>query len=169
MQQTVSSVVRGSFLAMVAMLGLSNAACSGNAPTPPAPPAEATAAAPEATSTATMEEVVARHVTAVKAGDVDAVMADYADDAILVSPPGMVSPSGQFSGKDKVREFFVWLASPAVLPGAKTMVSTNEIVAPNTLLFRWRQFPDTPNEVAGYDVLVFREGKVVFQTVVPNP
>ena len=169
MQQTVSSVVRGSFLAMVAMLGLSNAACSGNAPTPPAPPAEATAAAPEATSTATMEEVVARHVTAVKAGDVDAVMADYADDAILVSPPGMINPQGTFVGKDKVREFFVWLATPEVLPAAQSMVTTNEIVGPNTLLFRWTQFPGTPQELKGFDIFVFRGDKIVFQTTGPMP
>jgi ketosteroid isomerase-like protein len=116
-----------------------------------------------------MEAAIARHVQAVKAGDLEGVMADYADDAILVSPPGLVTPAGTFVGKDKVRDFFVWLYTPEVHPGAQSMVTTNEIVGPNTLLFRWTQFPGTPKEVKGYDIFVFRDGKIIFQTTGPMP
>jgi len=147
----------------VAVLSLA-AACSTSAPKP----AES-AAATAPTSTADMEAAIARHVTHVKAANIDGVMADYADDAILVSPPGLVTPAGTFVGKNKVREFFVWLATPEVLPGAQSMVTTNEVVGPNTMLFRWTQFPGTPKEVKGYDIFVFREGKIIFQTTAPNP
>ena len=147
----------------VAVLSLA-AACSTSAPKPAESAASATP-----TSTADMEASIARHVTNVKAANIDGVMADYADDAILVSPPGLVTPAGTFVGKNKVREFFVWLATPEVLPGAQSMVTTNEVVGPNTMLFRWTQFPGTPKEVKGYDIFVFREGKIIFQTTAPNP
>jgi hypothetical protein len=153
-------------LAGVAALALTAAACSKPAPAPTSP---ATPAAAAPTSESDMQAALARHVTAVKAADVDGVLADYADDAILVSPPGMVTPAGTFVGKAKVRDFFVWLATPAVLPGAQSMQVTTEAVGPNTMLFRWTQFPGTPKQVKGSDVFVFRDGKIVFQTTGPLP
>src|SRR5215510_5379612 len=150
-------------LAGIAVLSLVRAACSPEAPTPTTTTAPAATAPASPTSTADMEAAIARHVTTVKAANIDGVMADYADDAILVSPPGLVTPAGTFVGKNKVREFFVWLATPEVLPGAQSMVTTNEVVGPNTMLFRWTQFPGTPKEVKGYDIFVFRDGKIIFQ------
>jgi hypothetical protein len=152
---------------LVAIVFLSLVVVGCSAETRPTTEAKATAAA-AATSTTDMEAAIARHVKNVKAADVDGVLADYADDAILVSPPGLVTPAGTFVGKDKVREFFVWLATPSVLPGAQSMVTTNEVVGPNTMLFRWTQFPGTPKEVKGYDIFVFRNGKIIFQTTAPN-
>jgi ketosteroid isomerase-like protein len=112
--------------------------------------------------------IIARHVETVKAGDVDGVVADYADDAVLVTPAGMVTPTGVFVGKAKVREFFSWLASPQNLPGAKSMVSQSEVIGPDTVLFRWTQFPGTAQEVKGTDIFVIRGGKIVFQSVRPQ-
>ena len=156
-------------IASVAVIGLGLAACSPGAPAPTAETAAPAATAAAETSAETMEAVIAHHVQTVKAADLEGVMADYADDAILVSPPGMINPQGTFVGKDKVREFFVWLATPEVLPAAQSMVTTNEIVGPNTLLFRWTQFPGTPQEVKGFDIFVFRGDKIVFQTTGPMP
>ena len=153
---------------LVAIVFLSLVVVGCSAETRPATETKAPTAA-AATSTTDMEAAIARHVKNVKAADVEGVLADYADDAILVSPPGLVTPAGTFVGKDKVREFFVWLATPAVLPGAQSMVTTNEVVGPNTMLFRWTQFPGTPKEVKGYDIFVFRNGKIIFQTTAPNP
>ncbi|MBU3078847.1 nuclear transport factor 2 family protein [Sphingomonas quercus] len=153
-------------LAGIVVCGLIATGCSKPA-APPAPPAPAAAAAP--TTEAAMRAAVDRHVTAVKAANVDGVMADYADDAVLVSPPGMVTPTGTFVGKQKVRDFFVWLSTPAVLPAAQSMESSSEMVGPDTLLFRWTQFPGTPKQVKGSDVFVFRDGKIVFQTTAALP
>lgn len=158
--------------AALTLSALSLSACSREpAATAPAPSAAApaTSAAVTPTSTEDMNAAIARHVAAVKAANVEGVLADYADDAIMVSPPGLVTPSGVFVGKDNVRKFFVWLATPEVLPGAQSMVTTNEVVGPDTLLFRWTQFPGTPKEVKGSDVFVFRNGKIIFQTTAPNP
>lgn len=156
-------------IASLAVIGLGLAACSPGAPAPSAETTAPAATAAAETSAETMEAVIAHHVQTVKAADLEGVMADYADDAILVSPPGMINPQGTFVGKDKVREFFVWLATPEVLPAAQSMVTTNEIVGPNTLLFRWTQFPGTPQELKGFDIFVFRGDKIVFQTTGPMP
>jgi hypothetical protein len=158
--------MRGDILAAFGVLGLSLAACA-----PPVAPPTAESAAPAAaeTTAAEMEAVIARHVAAVKAANIDGVLADYDDNAVMSSPPGLVSPSGTFVGKESVRQFFVWLATPEVLPAAQSMVTTNEIVGPETLLFRWTQFPGTKKEVKGYDVFVFHAGKIVFQTTAPMP
>jgi hypothetical protein len=56
-----------------------------------------------------------------------------------------------------------------VLPGAQSMQVTTEVAGPNTMLFRWTQFPGTPKQVKGSDVFVFRGGKIIFQTTAPNP
>ena len=155
-------------VAAAAALGLCLAACSPQASVSKTE-APAAAAAPAPTSQADMEAAIARHVTAVKAADLPGVMADYADDAILVAPPGVASEPGTLVGKQNVQKFFEWLYTPEVLPAAQSMVTTNEIVGPNTLLFRWTQFPGTPREVKGYDIFVFRAGKIVFQTTAPMP
>jgi hypothetical protein len=152
--------------ALTATLALGLVACS---PSPAKVEVPVAAAAPAETSSADMEAAIARHVAAVKAADLPGVMADYADDAILVGPPGLVTPAGTQVGKANVQKFFEWLYTPEVLPAAQSMVTTNEIVGPNTLLFRWTQFPGTPKEVKGYDIFVFRAGKIIFQTTAPIP
>jgi ketosteroid isomerase-like protein len=104
-----------------------------------------------------------------KAGDVSAIIADYADDAVLVTPSGMASPGGIYVGKMHVREFFTWLASPPILPGVKTMETSTERVTPDVIIMRWTQFKGTPKEVNGRDVFVIRHGKIAFQSVEPTP
>ena len=37
------------------------------------------------------------------------------------------------------------------------------------MLFRWTQFPGTSKEAKGYDIFVFRDGKIIFQTTAANP
>ena len=161
--------MRNFTVAGMASLALALSACSPAATPKAEAPAPAGAVASAPTPDATMQAVIAHHVQTVKAADLEGVMADYADDVILVSPPGLVNPTSTFVGKADARKFFEWLFTPAVLPGAQSMVTTNEIVGPNTLLFRWTQFPGTPKEVKGYDIFVFRDGKIIFQTTAPMP
>ena len=112
-------------------------------------------------------KVLDHHVANMKSGDLEAVLSDYAPDAVIVTPAGMVSPKGVFIGKD-ARKLFSVLTSKDSLPGNKTMETKYEPLAPDTTLMRWVQFKGTPKEVSGYDVFVIRGGKVVFQTVTVN-
>lgn len=155
-------------LTTAVLLALSAAACSQPAATPEAPAAAATAM-PAETSEADMQAALDRHVAAVKAGDVEGVMADYADDATMVLMPGEMWPKGALVGKAEVRKFFEWLSGPEILPGAQSMVVTTEKIGPNTMYFTFTQFPGTPQEVKGYDIYVFREGKILFQTTFVTP
>ena len=150
-------------LTTAVLLALSAAACSKPATTTETS-AAAPAAAPAETAESDMNAALARHVTAVKAGDVEGVMADYADDATLVLMPGEQWPKGALVGKAEVRKFFEWLKSPEVLPGAQSMTVTTEKIGPNTMYFHFTQWPGTPKEVKGYDIYTFRDGKIVFQT-----
>jgi ketosteroid isomerase-like protein len=149
-------------LSTAVLLALSAAACSKPATTTEAP--AAAAAAPAETAESDMNAALARHVTAVKAGDVEGVMADYADDATMVLMPGPLWPKGALVGKPEVRKFFEWLKGPEILPGAQSMTVTTEKIGPNTMYFHFTQFPGTPQEVKGYDIYVFRDGKIAFQT-----
>jgi hypothetical protein len=112
-------------------------------------------------------KVLDHHVANMKSGDLEGVLSDYAPDAVVVTPAGMVSPNGVFVGKD-TRKLFSALTSKDSLPGNKTMETKYEALAPDTTLMRWVQFKGTPKEISGYDVFVIRGGKVVFQTVTVN-
>jgi hypothetical protein len=113
-------------------------------------------------------KVLDHHVANMKSGNLEGVLSDYAPDAVVVTPAGMVTQDGVFIGKD-TRKLFSALTAKDNLPGNKTMETKYESLGPDTTLMRWVQFKGTPKEVSGYDVFVVRGGKVVFQTVVVNP
>ena len=113
-------------------------------------------------------KVLDHHVANMKSGHLEGVLSDYAPDAVVVAPAGMVTPDGVFVGKD-TRKLFSVLTAKDNLPGNKSMETKYEPLGPDTTLMRWVQFKGTPKEVSGYDVFVVRGGKVVFQTVIVNP
>ena len=113
-------------------------------------------------------DVLDHHVANMKAGNLDGVLSDYAPDAVVVFPAGLISPSGVFAGAN-VRKLFSVLTDKDHVPGNKTMQSRYETIAPDTVKMTWVQFKGTTQEVSGYDVFVIRGGKVAFQTVIINP
>ena len=112
--------------------------------------------------------VLDHHVANMKSGNLDGVLVDYAPDAVVVTPAGMVSPSGVFTGKD-VRKLFAVLTDKAHLPGNKTMQTRYQGISPDTSVMHWVQFKGGKQEVSGYDVFVVRGGKIAFQAVIVNP
>ncbi len=108
--------------------------------------------------------LIGHHVAGMKSGDLKGVLSDYAPDAVVVTPAGMVTANGVFVGAD-VRKLFSVLTDKDHVPGNKTMQIRNEIVSPDTTIMHWVQFQGTPKQVSGYDVFVVRGGKVVFQSV----
>ena len=113
-------------------------------------------------------DVLDHHVASMKAGNLDGVLSDYAPDAVVVFPAGLITPSGVFAGAN-VRKLFSVLTDKDHVPGNKTMQTRYEALAPDTTKMAWVQFKGTTQEVSGYDVFVIRGGKVVFQTVIINP
>ena len=113
-------------------------------------------------------KVLDHHVANMKSGNLEAVLSDYAPDAVVVTPAGMISPDGVFVGSE-TRKLFSVLTGKDNLPGNKTMQTKYENAGADTTIMRWVQFKGTPKEVSGFDVFVTRGGKIAYQTVVVNP
>ena len=147
-----------------AALALTLAACS-QADAPPAEKAAAPAAA--ATSADVRQEIYDRHVANMHVGDLEGVMADYADDAVVVAPAGIAGEDGVFVGKENVRKLFTVLTAGKD-PNAPKMQETSKLLGDQAILMRWAQNLNTPQAISGTDVYVVRDGKIVFQTVTPD-
>ena len=135
--------------------------------------ADADAAAKPSADSA--EVILDRHVAAMKAGDLAAVMADYADDALAIAPHGIVAgePSvagfNVFDGKANISKLFAVLTNKDNAAGMASMSVSYEPRGSDVTLMRWVQFGGTPQEVSGTDVWVIRDGKILSQTVLVNP
>jgi ketosteroid isomerase-like protein len=156
-------------LLAIAVLSLSAlTACSGNST------ADSAATAPAAAPADSAEVILDRHVAAMKAGDLEAVMADYADNALVIAPngivPGEVNVAGfnVFDGKANISRLFAVLTNEANAAGMASMTSTYEYKGSDVALMHWVQFAGEPNEVSGTDVWVIRDGKVISQSVLVN-
>ena len=113
-------------------------------------------------------KVIDHHVAAMKAGDLNAVLSDYAPDAVVVAPPDLAGNKGVFAGADTKKLFSV-LTDKTHVPGNRTMTTRYEAAGPDTTIMRWVQFGGTAQEVSGYDVFVIRGGKIAYQAVIVNP
>jgi len=117
------------------------------------------------------QAVLDRHVKAMTSGDLDTVMRDYADDALLIAPhgiaPGQTNVSGNdvFSGKANIRKFFAVLTDKAHNPAFHQMTATFESCGHNVTLMHWVQFGGQPQQVSGTDTWIIRGGKVIAQVV----
>lgn len=115
------------------------------------------------------------HVAMMKKGDLAGVMADYADNAVVITPHGVapgqknVSGSDVFVGKVNAKKLFAVLTDEDHVPGNKSMETRYETKGDDTTLMHWVQFKGTPKEVSGTDVFVIRGGKVLFQSVLIDP
>jgi ketosteroid isomerase-like protein len=106
--------------------------------------------------TRTSEEVFAHHATALGAGDLDELVADYAEDAVLITAKGALR------GKDGARALFTALFSD--LPEASLAVKT-QIFEGDVLFLEWSA-DSAPSRIDdGVDTFVFRDGLIRVQTV----
>lgn len=134
-----------------------------------------TLAAAPAFAQDSIKTILDRHERTIKAGDLDGVMADYADNAVLIAPTGIVKGekdvvgTNVFDGKANIRKFFSVLTSKESNPAVKSMKVEYEFRGSDVVVMKWAQFPGTPKEVAGTDVWVIRGGKIISQVVLVNP
>jgi ketosteroid isomerase-like protein len=100
------------------------------------------------------KQVFDDHIVAIEAGDVARIVADYADDAILITP------EGASVGKQAIRAGFEGL-----LQGFPNMKFTGkDIVEGDTVLIIWSAECDTATFPQGVDTFVIRDGKIQRQT-----
>jgi ketosteroid isomerase-like protein len=104
----------------------------------------------------TPEEVFQHHAEALGAGDLDQIVADYADDAVFITPAGVLR------GKDDIRTAFTRLL--ADVPDAAWDLKT-QIYEGDVLFLEWAAHSAAASVEDGIDTFVFRDGLIRVQTV----
>jgi ketosteroid isomerase-like protein len=106
--------------------------------------------------TRTPEEIFAHHAQALGGGDLEGIVADYADDAVFISP------AGSKYGKDGIRAAFTQLL--ADVPEAAWELKT-QIYEGDVLFLEWSAVAAATRVDDGIDTFVFRDGQIQVQTV----
>ena len=104
----------------------------------------------------TPEEVFQHHAQALGAGDLDEIVADYADDAMFITPAGVLR------GKDGIRAAFTQLL--ADVPSAAWELKT-QTYEDDLLFLEWAADAAQTRVDDGIDTFVFRDGLIRAQTV----
>jgi hypothetical protein len=104
----------------------------------------------------TPQQVFEHHGQALIAGDLDGIVSDYADDAVFITPDGVLH------GKDGVRQGFVKLLDD--LPSAEWELPTM-LFEDDVLLLEWKAESAKTKADDGIDTFVFRDGLIRVQTV----
>ncbi|MFI5067017.1 MAG: nuclear transport factor 2 family protein [Streptosporangiales bacterium] len=104
----------------------------------------------------TPQEVFAHHAQALGAGDLDEIVADYSDDAVFISPAGVLR------GKDGVRAAFTRLL--ADVPDAQWDLKT-QLYEGDVLFLEWTADAGATRVDDGIDTFVFSGGMIRVQTV----
>jgi ketosteroid isomerase-like protein len=102
------------------------------------------------------QEVFQHHAEVLIAGDLEGIVEDYADDAVFITPTGVLR------GKDGVREGFKQLLSD--VPSAEWQVPT-QIFEGDVLFIEWSARAEKTFVEDGIDTFVFRDGQITVQTV----
>jgi ketosteroid isomerase-like protein len=108
----------------------------------------------------TPQEVFAHHGQALAAGDLDQIVADYADDAVVITA------SGVGHGKAGAREAFAELLGE--LPDAQWDLKT-QIFEGDVLFLEWAADSAVNRVDDGVDTFVFRDGMIRAQTIHHTP
>jgi hypothetical protein len=106
--------------------------------------------------TRTPEEIFQHHVQALGGGDLDGIVADYADDAVTITPAGVNrGPSG-------IRATFVQLLAdvPNAAWDLKTVTFEGDV-----LFLEWAATAARTRIEDGIDTFVFRDGLIQVQTI----
>lgn len=108
------------------------------------------------------EQIVAHHMAAAAKGDIDAIVADYADDAVVIAPGGMTQ------GKADIRKMFAGIFGGP--PGSHAPMDVKQQFYTREIGYiTWVQNAGKPEELHGSDTFVVRQGKIVAQTVALVP
>jgi ketosteroid isomerase-like protein len=110
----------------------------------------------EAGASRTPQEVFQHHAEVLIGGDLEGIVSDYADDAVFITPAGVLH------GKDGVREGFTKLLGD--VPSADWAVPT-QIFEGDVLFIEWSADAEKTRVEDGVDTFVFRDGLIRVQTV----
>ena len=104
----------------------------------------------------TPQDIFAHHAEVLIAGDIDGIVSDYSDDAVFITPAGILR------GKDGVRQAFASLL--ADLPSAEWSVPT-QVFDGDVLFIEWSAVSSATQALDGIDTFVFDGDFIRVQTV----
>ncbi|MCB0168080.1 MAG: methyltransferase domain-containing protein [Anaerolineae bacterium] len=102
------------------------------------------------------EEVLNSHIYAFAQGDVDALLADYAEDAIFLTPEGLLR------GKAEIRQLFKQLLTD--FPPGSDVEIAQQIIDEEVAYVVWSGESTRLKIPFATDTLLIRDGKIVIQT-----
>jgi ketosteroid isomerase-like protein len=102
------------------------------------------------------EQVLQDHMSALLSGDFPALMADYADDAVLMTM------DGANVGKAAIQGYFA--SALSAMPNAKLSL-TGHVVHGDFVLVTWTGVSDVATIPHGVDTFVIHDDKIRLQTV----
>jgi ketosteroid isomerase-like protein len=109
------------------------------------------------TTAASTQAVVNHHLQAFSAGDMNGVVSDYALDAVLIVPNGVLR------GVDGIRPLFQALIAEFAKPGAN--FDLQELVVEGDVAYiRWVAETADNTYDLGTDTFIVRDGKILMQT-----
>ena len=109
------------------------------------------------------QDVLDHHLKCLAAGDLEGVVADFAPDAVLITPPGHFTTDGILRGTAGAELGFRALLAELAQPGG-TFEMKHISIEGDYAYIVWRaETPDNLYEF-GSDTFVIRNGKIVAQT-----
>ena len=103
------------------------------------------------------EEVLAHHLRAFAAGDIDMIMTDYADDAVVITPQGIV-----VRGAAQIMKMHE-MTTASIPPGSQFQV-TQKTVTESMACIVWNAESAKVKIPFGTDTFFIKEGRIVAQT-----
>ena len=104
------------------------------------------------------EKTLLRHWQAFGAGDIEAIMADYAEDAVLITPDGALK------GHAQIRSLFAQIFADTFPPDKTSLNLSKQVVEGEIAYILWSGSSLHYNAPLATDTFVMRDGKIVAQT-----
>lgn len=103
------------------------------------------------------EKTLIHHLQSIGEGDIDGILSDYTEDAILITPDGTLR------GHDEIRPLFEKFVSD-ILPVGSDFEISQQIIEGEVAYIVWSAESPGYKIPIGTDTFVIRDGKIVVQT-----
>ncbi len=104
------------------------------------------------------ERVLMHHLQAFGEGDVEAIMEDYTDESVIITP------DGPLNGSDEIRPLFEHFFDNVLPPDSTSFDMQQQVIHGEVAYILWSAASDSHDVPLGTDTFVIRDGKILVQT-----